>query len=291
MLMLRGLQESRKRLWILFRMVHLSSVLPPEVQGQLGPLVQQYMRPVLLERRMPIQCDQILPFQDECNQQDVHDGASETAAGQQHDSVVDEEDVMSWCNTTTYSSLSVDQHRPDSTKALRKLFATQGDLVRVLSRLPQAALTREYTENALVSSILDDIFSSIIVMLSSLGPNSVKSSMTGVVGSVTGYSYGDTLYEFKRAQTCILIRVILPSSSAIDLGVTNATSTVEQVSVPLTSVMDEEPNLMLAAAIWKELSRATSFQFGEAGLKKRRHTLRRAKGNLRSLSQRTSISG
>eukprot|EP00440_Ansanella_granifera_P069616 gb/GFBE01075533.1/.p1 GENE.gb/GFBE01075533.1/~~gb/GFBE01075533.1/.p1 ORF type:complete len:619 (+),score=100.84 gb/GFBE01075533.1/:1-1857(+) len=46
--------ESRKRLWLLFRMVHLSSTIPNEVQGHLGALAERYLRPVLVERRVPL---------------------------------------------------------------------------------------------------------------------------------------------------------------------------------------------------------------------------------------------
>eukprot|EP00435_Cladocopium_sp_Y103_P023535 s353_g5.t1 len=51
----RLVAESQKRLWILLRMVHLSSVLPIEAQGQLGSLVQRYARPILIEGRVPLQ--------------------------------------------------------------------------------------------------------------------------------------------------------------------------------------------------------------------------------------------
>ena len=36
------IQNSQKLLWILFRMVHLSTALPEEQQGRLGPLVERY---------------------------------------------------------------------------------------------------------------------------------------------------------------------------------------------------------------------------------------------------------
>ncbi|CAE7243106.1 COMT [Symbiodinium natans] len=51
----RLVAESQKRLWILLRMVHLSSVLPIEAQGQLGSLIQRYARPILIEGRVPLQ--------------------------------------------------------------------------------------------------------------------------------------------------------------------------------------------------------------------------------------------
>jgi len=52
--MMNSVDEAQKRLWILFRMVHLSSVLPCEVHGQLCALVERYLRPVVVERRMPL---------------------------------------------------------------------------------------------------------------------------------------------------------------------------------------------------------------------------------------------
>ncbi|CAJ1397319.1 unnamed protein product, partial [Effrenium voratum] len=48
-----GYEDARKRLWLLFRMVHLSSAIPGEVQGKLSALMDGYLRPVLVERRLP----------------------------------------------------------------------------------------------------------------------------------------------------------------------------------------------------------------------------------------------
>merc|ERR1712008_309476 len=50
----QSLDESQKRLWILFRMVHLSSMLPSAVHGELGAVVEHYLRPVIVEKRMPL---------------------------------------------------------------------------------------------------------------------------------------------------------------------------------------------------------------------------------------------
>jgi len=73
----RLVAESQKRLWILLRMVHLSSVLPIEAQGQLGSLVQRYARPILIEGRVPLQ-HQALEMQNKDIPREMMEAPSQT---------------------------------------------------------------------------------------------------------------------------------------------------------------------------------------------------------------------
>jgi hypothetical protein len=183
----QSLDESQKRLWILFRMVHLSSMLPSAVHGELGAVVEHYLRPVIVEKRMPLDRRPIMDA-DEDNHGSLLNGStggqfaasehtgmlalangggppSAMSVSQQTAAVADydmaskeDDDASSFCG----SSLSVSSLQSgtggigDMSKVLRKLSATRSDIARVLGRLPGAALTGPVGGEA--DSILRGIF-------------------------------------------------------------------------------------------------------------------------------------
>jgi len=196
----QSLDDSQKRLWILFRLVHLSSVLPCAVHGQLEAVVERYLRPVLIEKRVPLDRQPIMEADEDDHHRALLDGSTggkfaanepkgmlalmdggssvdarssttgmsqRPAAFAEHDvaSAVDD-DASSFCG----SSASGPSLRSgsggvatDASKVLRKLSATRSDVARVLGRLPTAALIGPVGGQA--DSILSDIFSSIIMVL------------------------------------------------------------------------------------------------------------------------------
>jgi len=56
--------QSQRRLWILFRMVHLYSVLPTRAQGRLDFLVKSYLQPILVDGHVPISSRPLLELGD-----------------------------------------------------------------------------------------------------------------------------------------------------------------------------------------------------------------------------------
>eukprot|EP00449_Zooxanthella_nutricula_P062639 CAMPEP_0198573848 /NCGR_PEP_ID=MMETSP1462-20131121/113804_1 /TAXON_ID=1333877 /ORGANISM="Brandtodinium nutriculum, Strain RCC3387" /LENGTH=515 /DNA_ID=CAMNT_0044305041 /DNA_START=1 /DNA_END=1544 /DNA_ORIENTATION=- len=194
-LMQKNFAESRKRMWILFRMVHLSSELPGEEQGQLNALAARYLRPVLVERRVPMggqgfALDSGNPSKGQKALMDVAAGAagdtssqdeatppyrSQAVAGgnsKQLSAPQEEEDSASSLGSFAASSqgsgsirTGADRHSTDSAKALVKLTATRSDLERVLARLPAAALVARPTPNSKADTILNDVFGSVILLV------------------------------------------------------------------------------------------------------------------------------
>eukprot|EP00913_Durusdinium_trenchii_P031965 g29938.t1 len=156
----RLVAESQKRLWILLRMVHLSSVLPIEAQGQLGSLVQRYARPILIEGR-----------------------GRQVLSTHLH-----EDTILSVRKTRALppSVLTLESFTSTGTgmrETLKQLRATRKDLTRILQRLSPEALwlfilhlrsTESVSLQALLArsseeelAMLHDIFSSAILLLAS----------------------------------------------------------------------------------------------------------------------------
>jgi len=200
----QSLDESQKRLWILFRMVHLSSVLPSAVHGQLGAVVEHYLRPVTIEKRVPLDQRPIMEADEDNHHESLRNGSAggQSPASEQKGRLVlmdggggslddarppatslsqksaafaeydiastADDDASSFCgSSSSVSSLQSGSGgvATDASKVLRKLSATRSDIARVLGRLPTAALIGPVGDQA--DSILHDIFSSIVIVLPS----------------------------------------------------------------------------------------------------------------------------
>lgn len=341
--------ESRKRMLILFRMVHLSYELPCQVQGQLGALAERYLRPVLVERRVPLEQHATL-VQGDCSQgqkalldaaggdghserdrvvraalQDVGDpkqaqrsqsgafwdGPDEASPAQRPPSEggSGDEDGLSlgsFCAASSQSNASlssslrsgVDRRPVDNTKMLGKLVATRSDIVRVLARLPPSALLAQPDPNSKADGILNDIFSSIILLASGLNLNSAVgygAKAEGATGSyptvlaATGFRYGQSAYWLDRLQTSLLLEAAIPASDGRSAGGgLGGSGGVDEVVAPLSFLLEDEPSPLAAAAAWSALSVAAPTRFGDSVLKLRRRALRRAKDTLRSLGSHSA---
>ncbi|CAE8603378.1 unnamed protein product [Polarella glacialis] len=311
------LAESRKRLWLLFRMVHLCSAIPAEVQGQLGALSERFLRPVLVEHRVPLSCFHVedprskvlldtARHEQSCSQ--VADQAERTQkdsfssrARPASDAGSAESDERSFFCPSTASNASgmsskrgSDRPIGETSKALRKLSATQGDIVRVLQRLPAASLLEQSACSTQTETVLRDIFSSIVLAVDStrlhrFNPawDAVSNGAAGqVVVVATGFRFGSQVYQLRGIQTSLELLVTVPSMQA-------GGTTLQELSIQLSELSDEEPSALGSAAIWSCLAAGAPLQFNEAALRTRRRYLRRAKEALRpsSGSHRASASG
>lgn len=294
--MREGISEAQKRLWILFRMVHLSSAIPEEVQGQLGGLVERYLRPVLLERRVPLgSARPALQLHSGQASSQAH-AALHDAAGKQGDSALHaaaakrrqepdvglEDDRLStfYAESGSASSVGRSSKGEDCTGALRKLAATRGDIARVLSRLPKDVLVGLGAPSAAAEGVLGDMFASVIVLIAAGTKLGDKDSFDRpVVGLASGYSMG-TPYTFESIETGVLLRVVTPRKNA---------SGTREASIPLTALLDVEPDPQDAVMTWSALCEASPARYGDGSLKVRRRALRRAKDSLRALRRTDAV--
>eukprot|EP00931_Biecheleriopsis_adriatica_P047107 TRINITY_DN27132_c0_g1_i1.p1 TRINITY_DN27132_c0_g1~~TRINITY_DN27132_c0_g1_i1.p1 ORF type:complete len:1505 (-),score=312.51 TRINITY_DN27132_c0_g1_i1:55-4569(-) len=240
--------ESQKRLWILLRMVHLSSVLPIEAQGQLASLVERYARPILIEGWVPLRRQSALEL--------AHDGCEVSlysAAGNGSSRPACRALALGDGNESSASRSSnagrltladqqctgaaVSEELPSGQReALKQLAATRRDCSRVLARLdPEVRLgpgQRAGKQSALQESedLLHDLFASILILMAPSGSNSSGSSRSPWSGSALGsrrtakqnwtvrgpraaaalgFRYGDEVYTLEGGlQTSILLRVV-----------------------------------------------------------------------------------
>eukprot|EP00931_Biecheleriopsis_adriatica_P039576 TRINITY_DN22626_c0_g1_i2.p1 TRINITY_DN22626_c0_g1~~TRINITY_DN22626_c0_g1_i2.p1 ORF type:complete len:1419 (-),score=283.99 TRINITY_DN22626_c0_g1_i2:74-4249(-) len=304
----RSFAESRKRLWLLFRMVHLSAAIPSEVQGQLGALAGRYLRPVLVERRVPLELSECKalgseegavdgkvlqpPAIEDADVEAPKPASSSGAAKEGHHSSTPgsaarhrpasdagsagSEDGLSFLGSSVAgSSMSNLSRRSGSAadvgKALRKLSATRGDVVRVLARLPAASLLSQSAAGSAEEGVLKDVFSSIVVALPSrcLGHDKEDND----VAIATGYRFGAKPYALKSIQTCL---ELLVAARAPGDG-----SEMQELAVQLCDLADEEPSTLAAVAAWTSLAARAPLQFSEASLRRRRRHLRSAKDALK----------
>ncbi|CAE8733040.1 unnamed protein product, partial [Polarella glacialis] len=274
------LAESRKRLWLLFRMVHLCSAIPAEVQGQLGALSERFLRPVLVEHRVPLSCFHVedprskvlldaARHEQSCSQ--VADQAERTQkdsfssrARPASDAGSAESDERSFFCPSTASNASgmsskrgSDRPIGETSKALRKLSATQGDIVRVLQRLPAASLLEQSACSTQTETVLRDIFSSIVLAVDStrlhrFNPawDAVSNGAAGqVVVVATGFRFGSQVYQLRGIQTSLELLVTVPS--------------MQELSIQLSELSEEEPSALGSAAIWSCLAAGAPLQFNE----------------------------
>ena len=99
----------------------------------------------------------------------------------------------------------------DTSKAVRKLFATRSDITQVLKRLPAQALLSPAGSTTQTDTILRDIFTSVAVGVpASLLPHGQGTK----VGLATGYQYSERPYNVSRVQTTLNLKVAVPQSGA-----------------------------------------------------------------------------
>eukprot|EP00435_Cladocopium_sp_Y103_P055289 s223_g18.t1 len=304
--------DSRKRLWLLFRMVHLSSAIPTEVQGKLSALMDSYLRPVLVERRLPTGYCQAAMLEDGLQQgtrsarRDEERPKSPTARGRSAsgsasvDEEAESEDHFSFAASTAskVSNSSASKVTSDTSKTLRRLFATRGDLLQVLKRLPQQALQSQGGCSTQAESLLRGICTSVVVGVpQELVPNSQAASHAPAlaawylaksaeshfphllpfvvdanqVGLGIGYRYGRS-YSLSFAQITLELTVVVPTSAG-----------PKELSVQFSQLSDVEPSSAHASNAWSELTAALPLRFNDAALRVRRRNLKKAKETLRSL--------
>ncbi|CAK9026835.1 Hypothetical protein SCF082_LOCUS17685 [Durusdinium trenchii] len=299
-LLSRSYEDSRKRLWLLFRMVHLSSAIPTEVQGKLSALMDSYLRPVLVERRLPTGYCQALDrglntqamLEDEEPEQETGGTAAASSArvpprerskegspkarGRSSDceEAAESEDTFSFvASTASQSKVSNSSgHRlgSDTSKAVRRLFATRGDLLQVLKRLPPQALVSQAGCSTQIEGILRGICTSVVVGVSPelvhQGPGSPM-----LVGLGVGYRYGKG-YGLPSGQSTLELSVAVPTPGG-----------PKELSLPFPQLADTEPSSLDALQAWSDLSAALPLRFNDAALRVRRRNLKKAKETLRSL--------
>lgn len=288
--------DSRKRLWLLFRMVHLSSAIPTEVQGKLSALMDSYLRPVLVERRLPTGYCQAVGrglqpqamLEDGLQQgtrsarRDEERPKSPTARGRSAsgsaasvDEEAESEDHFSFAASTAskVSNSSASKVTSDTSKAVRRLFATRGDLLQVLKRLPQQALQSQGGCSTQAESLLRGICTSVVVGVpQELVPNSqAASNAPALVGLGIGYRYGRN-YSLSFAQITLELTVVVPTSAG-----------PKELSVQFSQLSDCEPSSADASNAWSDLTAALPLRFNDAALRVRRRNLKKAKETLRSL--------
>jgi len=294
--------DSRKRLWLLFRMVHLSSAIPTEVQGKLSALMDSYLRPVLVERRLPTGYCQALAARGVRTQAMLEDsleqGGDGTAPGSsstrtarheerprsprsrgrsvsEEEGGADSEDHFSFVASTASKVSNSSGHRlgNDTSKAVRRLFATRGDLLQVLKRLPTQALQSQGGCNSQAESLLRGICTSVVVGVpQDLVPNVPRTNdSSALVGLGIGYRYGRS-YALSFAQIALQLSVVVPTPAG-----------AKEVSVQFNQLSDVEPSSTDASSAWSDLTAALPLRFNDAALRVRRRNLKKAKETLRSL--------
>eukprot|EP00439_Symbiodinium_sp_Y106_P031412 s2888_g3.t1 len=290
-----GYMESRKRLWLLFRMVHLSSAIPTEVQGKLTALVDSYLRPVLVERRVPTGYCQVLGNPSNSSHAMLEDSKREGGEdlgedAQRHGSVKGasvssaRSDTFSFCASTAsqskISSASCDR-MGDTSKAVRKLFATRSDIMQVLKRLPAPSLMSPAGSTTQTDNILREIFTSVAVGVTANGQQG--QGQAGAVGLAIGYQYGERPYNLSgRVQTTLELKVALPQTNQAGSSSSAGGSSLE-VKVQLCDLSDSEPSAVEALSAWSDLAAALPLRFNDSALRVRRRHLKKAKEALRSL--------
>lgn len=277
----RLVAESQKRLWILLRMVHLSSVLPIEAQGQLGSLVQRYARPILIEGRVPLQ-NHTLEMHKEPEQKDTILSVRKTRA--LPPSAPSQSSSQSFTSTGT-----------GMRETLKQLRATRKDLTRILQRLSPEALLARSSEEEL--AMLHDIFSSAILLLASsnaprtwsIRGRASSSGATPRAAIGLGYRYGERIYSLENLRTNILLR--LGTTKGTQLGRSGSitdlrnpgSGNVEEVEIPLTAISEETVGEEEAENLWLAMEQAYPGWYGEDALQERKQALHRVSEKVRQL--------
>lgn len=306
----RLVADSQKRLWIMFRMVHLSSCLPIEAHGQLCSLVERYVRPILVEGRVPLRQNPALELEGG-QEATLHQAAGNNAGQGKPLAIAD-----ATCKVAARqgdSSQVVSSQR----EGLKQLSATRRDLSKVLARLVPEALLQSGQLAAHVEAsrgLLQDLLTSVLVLLapgasSGTGgsawafggnrrPHRPAAGATSVAraAAAIGFRHGEQAYTLEGGvRTNILLRVatlrgpgteISRSGSISDLRSGSSTPSVsraEELELPLTALLDEAPSEEDTAELWAALGLAWPGWYGDNALQERRSALRRVTATARQL--------
>jgi len=188
---------SQTQLWLFFRMVHLTTALPLEVQGQMRWLLDRYIRPMFLDGHLPLHkgpasepqpalgvfpepgdalgasakagvdardLPASLPTLEEAPQRAMvprhRSGVAKAAEGAQ--GAV--EKLPSRGTSSEESGSEELSH--DTAEALKELAVTRHDIRKLLGRLPPQALTdRVLGREPEIQEFLRNIFSSVVVFM------------------------------------------------------------------------------------------------------------------------------
>eukprot|EP00930_Biecheleria_cincta_P014261 TRINITY_DN12355_c0_g1_i1.p1 TRINITY_DN12355_c0_g1~~TRINITY_DN12355_c0_g1_i1.p1 ORF type:complete len:1480 (+),score=289.63 TRINITY_DN12355_c0_g1_i1:71-4510(+) len=173
----RLVADSQKRLWIMFRMVHLSSCLPIEAHGQLCSLVERYVRPVLVEGRVPLRQNPSMELeggQEATLQQAAGNGVSQgkgflLAIGDSPGkSLTIADGRQSECKGARSDGSHGAEVPTSHREALKQLSATRRDLSKVLARLMPEALLESgqlAAHSEASRGLLQDLLTSVLVLL------------------------------------------------------------------------------------------------------------------------------
>lgn len=309
----RLVAESQKRLWILLRMVHLSSVLPIEAQGQLGSLVQRYARPILIEGRVPLQNASAL----EMHKADHKEETLLKAAGNGNEkmrmiaskglplsarrALPASEEMPDWMSQSFGAVPSSAPTESVIKDLLKQLRATRKDCIRILQRLPPEALLSRIGEDT--TAVLRDLLSSVIVtVLPGSGPLTPRNngwslgrprSSSGRVAVALGYRHGETVYVVENLRLNLLLRVATirgeiqdarsGSINELRQRANSGPSRAEEIEVPLTAVLEEAPGEEEAEALWLSLAAAYPGFYGNNALQERKSALRRVSAAARQM--------
>jgi len=317
----QSLDESQKRLWILFRMVHLSSVLPSAVHGQLGAVVEHYLRPIIIQKRVPLDQRPIMEADEDNHHGSLFDGSTGGQSSERNGmlSLMDggggsfydarrpamatstarrpsafaeddlastaDDDASSFCGSSSVSSLQSGSGgiATDTSKVLRKLSTTRSDIARILGLLPATALIGPV--GGQTDSILHDIFSSIVIVL----PSSCLTSRGNPNNAFQGHTVFAAVTGFRYGRRMYSWQGLQTSIEAdVTLSAPDRLDRISErlteLSVPLSVMLDEEPSQLVSATAWSSLSARAPRRFGESALKSRRRALRRAKDALRVIA-------
>eukprot|EP00913_Durusdinium_trenchii_P021838 g20520.t1 len=174
--------------------------------------------------------------------------------------------VASTASQSKVSNSSGHRLGSDTSKAVRRLFATRGDLLQVLKRLPPQALVSQAGCSTQIEGILRGICTSVVVGVSPelvhQGPGSPM-----LVGLGVGYRYGKG-YGLPSGQSTLELSVAVPTPGG-----------PKELSLPFPQLADTEPSSLDALQAWSDLSAALPLRFNDAALRVRRRNLKKAKEN------------
>lgn len=317
--------HAQHRLWIMFHMMHLRSELS-DMSASCTELARRILIPVLCHERVPLSagsCADLVVSAKRSRPLDVRrtgadigapsslNGFLSTGIGSAFlpssattiETFADEEDLPASISSK-YTSTAVDVDR-----ALRRLAATRGDVVRVLQHMPESILiswpdARNCTHalqidglhdvRAQASEILKHVFSSVIVVLPArmvsarhldedVSFRAKHDIVDGrVVAVATGFHHGKLSYVLSGIQTTLMLEaaVLAAGSHGCPLG---GCDPVESVAVPLTALLEEEATPLAASSTWAALAAALPRRFGGGALLQRRRALHRARDALQNL--------
>eukprot|EP00933_Yihiella_yeosuensis_P071789 TRINITY_DN80020_c0_g1_i1.p1 TRINITY_DN80020_c0_g1~~TRINITY_DN80020_c0_g1_i1.p1 ORF type:complete len:384 (-),score=73.00 TRINITY_DN80020_c0_g1_i1:52-1203(-) len=326
-----SLLESRKRLWLFFRLLHLSAAIPTEVQGQLVALADNYLRPILIEQRVPLELrsygpDALLdaskaevseaqnkalalsgknaaarignslgssPNHEQSRLQAEKQQALQSPRADSETGSADSGGTPSFCATSMASGSNASTSRQSFERK-------PGDVGKALKKL---TATRSD-----IARVLGRLPAASLLGQSACSAEAEKvltDIFTSIVLSVPSTSLGLTSNQANRAasQTVAIatgyrfgskpyvLRGVSTNLELLVAVVSREGDVPREISIALCEMCDEEPAVTVLTDAWRLLSSALPRSFNEALLKIRRQKLRRAKEAIRTISRSRSYEG